>query len=230
MTAGITVYNTNNIVQIDETYRNMVLIKSGQYTANDANTNADLWYLNLLTDVWMKTTPHAVLFIKAPSPGITLGPGSYRDGHKVCNFFYPQAQSVTFQYYIYDLVGPALSDRVGLQIFDASSNLVYSAYDYPLRILSMFRHELDPISPTLIYTAPHANIALASAAGGYRYDDDGVDVQSFFKRTYISGANVYAHTVEYANPSTTAVGFYGDTATTLMVLDTTSVPINYTRP
>jgi hypothetical protein len=229
MTAGITVYNTGNIVQIDETYRNMVLLRSGQFTANLANTTADLWYKNFLQDTWVKTTKHAQLFVTCPNPGITMGAGSYRNGYKIPNFFYPQGQSVTFQFYIYDLVGAALSDRVGLQIFDGAATLVYSAYDYPLRLIHHFRASGQGTG-TLVYTAPHSNIAIASAGGGYAWDDDGVDSESFFTRLWTAGAQVHARTVSYTNPGGAGGGGYGDPDPVVQVADISNVPLNYVRP
>lgn len=231
MTAGITVYNDNNTVQIDETYRNMVLLKSGQFTANRAATNQDLWWLSN-QDVWTKTSPHAILAVRHPYPGLVLGPGSYREGRKVCNFFYPPDDTVTFQYYIFDLVGPALSDRVGMQVFDGNSNLIYSAYDFPLRVVQALNTDDATGQTSYIWQAPHTNIAVSAVAGGYYLDSDGIEWESWYSRTYWDGLFLRGYSVTYTNPGgeNDPQGQWGTTSQELLMIDVSNVPLNYLRP
>jgi len=228
--AGITVYNDSNVVQVDESYRNMVLIKSGQFTANLSATHQDLWWSSLQT-VWARTTPNAIMAVRTPYPGLCLGPGSYRDGRKVCSFFYPANQTVTFQYYIYDLVSPSLSDRVGMQVFNSQSVLVYSAYDIPLRVIDYVDTRDKPSIVDVIYRAPHLNVAACCIAGGYMVDVDGVDVELSYARTYWSGLDFKGYTVNYVNdaPGAGPTGYWGTGYQNFLMVDVSNVPLNYER-
>jgi len=230
MPVGFEAINTSNVVQIDENYRNMVLLKSGQFTANDTTTAQDLWWINN-QDVWTKTTANAIIAIRCPYPGVVMGPGSYRSGLKVCNFLYPTGDSVTIQYYIFDLVPPTNSDHVGMQIFDASGNLIYSAYDYPLRVIGYENTEF-PTFPGNDYTYALSNgdFAVVGLGGGYTLDIDGIDAETSLVRTYSRGNLFYSYPVQYVNDAPgEAAEQIGTEYPAYLFVDTSNVPLNYLR-
>lgn len=230
MTAGITVYNdTTGTIQIDETYRNMLLIRSGQFTASGAATAQDLWYTTFLS-TWKRTTPFAMMAVRCEYPNmVTLGPGSYRDGLKICNFNYPQNGSALIQFYIYDLVGPALSDRLGMQIFDGGANLCYSAYDYPLRIVANTELGYNPSG--LVYMGSHMGLAYAATGGGYYVDIDGIDIEETWMRTWWNGLGLYASSVKYTNDLPgPELGQFGLAEQRGIIVDVRNVPLTYERP
>lgn len=225
MPTGFQAFNDGGNLQIDADYRNMLLIKSGQFTANNTTAAADAWYNQNIT-TWQNTTEFAMLAVRAVFPNkLVLTAGAWRNGMKIPNFFYPQGgESFTFQYYIYDLVAPNPAHTYGMQVFNPSGQLVYSALDFPLKII-------DSIAVGA-YTAPHTNVALMCCGGGYLVDDDGFDVETYFTRTWWSGASLGSETVHYTNPGaggSTNGGLWGLDTQYAIVCDVTNVPLNYSR-
>ncbi|WCO82118.1 hypothetical protein vBPpSSYP_136 [Pseudomonas phage vB_PpS_SYP] len=223
MPTGFQAFNDGGNLQIDADYRNMLLIKSGQFTASNSQTSADAWYISMM-NTWNNTTPFAMIAVKALYPNkLVLTPGSWKGGKKIPNFFFPQNGTSTFQYYIYDLVPPNPAHTYGMQIFKENGELVYSALDYPLKIIDSINTDGGA------YTAPIDNTALMCIGGGYFVDDDGVDVESTFTRTWWEGRSVKVEVVHYTNPGGSGGGFWGQSTQWLMVCDVTNVPLNYSR-
>lgn len=226
MPTGFQSIGDAGIYQIDADYRNMLLIKSGQFTADNAATVRDAWFNDNVT-TWQNTTQYAMMAVRAVSPNmLTLTAGAWRSGMKVPSFFYPQAgQSHTFQYYIYDLVGPNPAHTYGMQVFNPSGQLVYSALDHPLKIIAYTNVQAGG-NP--FYTGPHSELAWMCTGGGYYIDEDGFDAESTFIRTYWIGNSLYANSITYTNPSE-QVSQLGLNNQYGVVVDVTNVPKNYSR-
>lgn len=223
MEAGISVLNDKNTVQIDGNYRNMLLIASGQFTASQANTNADLWF-NSLLPVWSRATSAVMLVVRHPGPwGMALSIGSTRNGVKVCNFNFKRHTSVTFQYYIYDLVAPSPSATFGMEVFDATGKLSYSSADYPLRVVAK--------TNGTNYVGAHEELAYGCTGGGYFVSVDWTDVEEDIAYSYWSGNTLvfrYDHVVnEY--PGGATEGNWGNNNQHGVIVDTRNVPKNFRR-
>lgn len=229
MPAGITVYNTSNIVQVDETYRNLLLVASGQFTASAGNTSSDAWY-NQLGPVWARLTPQAIMMVRATVyPGLNLNVGSYRNGMKICNFNYrTDAPAQTFQYYIFDNVNPA-GNTQGFQVYTGGGVLVYDAYDYPLIPIATVDTEFAGASGVL-YSGPHSQLAYGSSGGGFYFDNDGSFVEEDRIYTYWSGNTLYQvplHNVRQRGDD--PLGQYGRIDQSGIIIDTTTLPKNFFR-
>lgn len=229
MVAGFETRNTSNVIQVDSTNRNFLLIKSGQFTYN-GNNPADL------ATRWVAEQPKGqtaaslmVLKPSVPNKWIRPSTGGYQGSTKLCNFAYERLGSGvtgTFQYYIFDLVSPSLADRLGLQAFDAQGNLTYNALDYPLRIL--YASHQPPVSG---YVAPHPNFAFGCLSGGKDVNNDDIDVECYYTYMCYSGNTVLTQSRydEYGDPEGAGVGNWGDPASTLLVADVSNIPLNWSR-
>lgn len=228
MPAGITVFNTNNIVQVDETYRNLLLVASGQFTASTANANADLWWTQFQS-IWQKLTPQAIMAVRTTTyPGLNLNIGSYRGGLKVCNFsFRRDMADIPFQFYIYDNVPPN-SNNFGMQVFNASGQLIYDALDYPLKVIAAVDTELIGLSPTL-YAGSNANLAYASSGGGFNFSSDGTTTDEQRAYTYWSGNNLTVNFLQNSRDAGSDNGTHGRPDQSGVIIDISNVPTTYTR-
>lgn len=228
MPAGITVFNTNNIVQLDETYRNLLLVASGQFTASQANADADLWWTQFQS-VWQRLTPQAIMAVRTTTaPGLNLNIGSYRGGLKVCNFsFRRDYPAIPFQFYIYDNVPPNGSS-MGMQVFNASGQLIYDAMDYPLKVIAAVDTELIGLSTTL-YAGSNPNLAYASSGGGFNFSSDGTTTDEQRAYTYWSGNTLLVQFLTNSRAAGTDLGTHGRPDQSGIIVDIANVPTTYLR-
>lgn len=236
--SGLQTFAEDGRVQVDTNNRTMLLLKSGQYLANDANQQADSWFQEQ-ADIVSRMTAASLLCIRAPDHGIHPCTSSNRNGDKLTVFTYIAKSAITFQYYIFDNMSPSTASKLGLQSFDASGNLIYDAMDYPMKTLTVVKTagsfpEFANPTKRVLYTAPHANIAFGCFGGGYTLSIDDEDSETWSKYMYTSGPNVY-HWDLY-DPSSQAFiaapqfGNYGNGEMSTVIVDTTNLPLNYTRP
>lgn len=226
MTAGIQIFNSSNIVQVDENYRNFLLVASGQFTASIANINSNAWWLQFQY-IWTKLTSQAIMAVRTTTyPGLNLNIGSYRDGLKVCNFSFRTDQPpIPFQFYIYDNV-PANNSNLGMQVFNASGQLVYDAQDYPLKVVTAIDSEFGGLT----YNGAHANLAYASSGGGYWFDCDGSDTEEVRCYTHWSGNTLVPNFLEnIRDAGGDPLGQYGRADQSGIIVDVTNVPTTFTR-
>lgn len=236
--SGLQTFATDGRVQVDLNNRTLLLLKSGQYTANDANQQADMWYQEQ-ADIIGRMTNSALLCIRAPDHGIHPCTSAFRDGKKITVFTYLAKTNITFQYYIFDNMAPSIASKLGLQSFDASGNLIYDAMDYPMKILSIVNTSQvypafgNPVKRVL-YEAPHPNIAFGCLGGGYTLSVDDDDTETWSKYLYVQGNTVYQWDMyDPGSQAFVAVPFYGNYGFGRMsniIVDTTNLPLNYTRP
>lgn len=225
MEEGFQTRNTKGVIQVDSKDRNFLLIKSGQFTF-DGRYPVDLW------ERWKAEQPNgqtaASIMLVRTADGRSMRPttGGYIDGKKFCNFGYIRSDANTFQYYMFDLVAPSLSDTLGLQTFDAKGNLSYNALDYPLRIMYASRQYRDTV-----FTAPHSNFAYGVLSGGKDVNNDAVDVECYYTYIYAQGNTVKVDVIydEFGNPEGAGVGNYGDAQSTIIIADVTNIPKNWSR-
>lgn len=231
MAAGITVYNDSNTIQVDGDYRNMLLVASGQFTANNQTSAQDLWYGQLL-NIWRRLTPAGMLAVRCVSGfGINTTIGSYRGSIKICNFGYKRNTNTSFQYYIFDNVNPISLSTSGLQVFNDLGELVYDAYDYPLKIVSVLDLGDPPNTNTVVYTGPHSNLANACLSGGNEFSDDGQDGEEWTTWTLWSGQSLIARQDfnDQAGGGGQGIGTWGLRQQSAIIVDTTNLPLNYDR-
>lgn len=228
MAVGFETRNTSGVIQVDSANRNYLLIKSGQFTINGDNP-ADM------ATRWTAENPigqtSASLMVVRSTPNFWMRPttGGYLGSRKVCNFAYDKffGKHGTFQYYMYDLVTPRLSDRLGLQVFDDKGNLTYNALDYPLRILYASHNWSAPTA----YVSPHDNFAYGSLSGGKDVNSDDIDTECYYTYMTNSGRSVlidYRYD-QFGDPEGGPVGNYGDSVSTLLVADVSNIPLNWSR-
>lgn len=226
MEAGLTIINEGSSVQIDSTYRNMLLVASGQFTINKANQGADLWY-NQLISVWSRATSAVMLAVRAPGPwGLALNIGSTRDGKNVCNFNYKRNTSVTFQYYIYDLVEPTVSATFGLEVYNQDKKLVYSTADYPMQIVQPVKWRGSGT-----YVGANADLAYACTGGGYQVSIDSTDTEEDITYSYWDGNTLIRRTDHVVDEyfGSAVEGNWGNWNQDGLVVNTKDVPKNYMR-
>lgn len=233
MAAGIQVYNQSGFVQIDEQFKNYHLIRSGQFTASAAATNADLWWSTFYQDTWRYCTPFAMIALVAPAPGLVASVGSMRSGVKMPNFLFYGGGPITFQFYIFDLIPPAPSGA-GLQVYAPDASLVYDAASLQMRVLAQLRGIAQwPYGQQYakaFYTQPEGKpIAWVCTSGGYQYDDDGDDVEVYATYTYISGTSLIGWTNYSLGGGAGIPGLYGNAEQQGLIIDTTYLPANYAR-
>lgn len=230
MIAGFETRNSSGTIQVDSTQRNYLLIKSGQFSwnARDMANTAKRW----AAENPIGQTGASILMVRSTNPGgVRPSTGSYIGARKYCNFGYTLLDSGSFQYYIFDLVAPSLADRFGLQTFDEKGNLTYNALDYPLRILYTGRSGNAHPTTNLLYTAPHPNIAYGCFSGGKDVNHDDIDVECYYTYLRMAGSSVYTNVIydEYGSSDGMGVGNWGDAEMTVGIVDTTNIPLNWSR-
>lgn len=225
MEEGFETRNTQGVIQVDSKDRNYLLVKSGQFTF-DGRYPADI------QQRWSAEQPNgqtaASLMLVRTADGRSMRPstGGYINGRKQCNFGYLRTDSNTFQYYIFDLVAPSLSDRFGLQTFDAKGNLSYNALDYPLRIM-FASHQYG----ATVFTAPHSNFAYGVLSGGKDVNNDGYDIECYYTYIFAQGNTVKINYMydDLGDPEGAGIGNYGDAQSTIIIADVTNIPKNWSR-
>lgn len=229
MIAGLQTFSVDNQIQVDTNNRTMLLLKSGQFTANN-----NLNWLNEIADIQGRLTNAGMLCINAPNHGIGLSTGTQIKGNKVPSFSFLKNSSITFQYFIFDMLAPSNASTFGLQSFDAQGNLIYDALDYPMKILtSKVLRDSVSAQHRVVYVAPHANIAYGSLGGGkfYNFFDES---ETWSRYLYSNGNTVYNWDLYDNNPESAiafpAFGGYGRTDMGVIIVDTTNYPKNYLRP
>lgn len=218
-------------IQVDTNNRTMLLLKSGQFTINDST--AANW-VGEIADITGRMTAASLMCYRAPNPGIHPTIGAYRNGNKLVNFTYLHGASVTFQYYIFDLLQANLSSRLGLQTFDTSGNLIFDAMDFPLKMMSLVQSEYIDGGHRVVYTAPHSNIAAGCLAGGSTVQFYETDSESRSMYMYNQGTQIIQWGLYDPNPegwvSIPQYGSFGTNQMNSIVIDTTNIPLNYLRP
>lgn len=231
MTVGLNTFTDTGLVQVDTNNRTMLLLKSGQYTANDANTAADLWYKQQ-ADIAGRMTNRALLLVRSGSPGLNLSIGTNRGQQKLMNFRYPRGNSIPFQYYIFDVMPASNAAKFGLQSFDESGNIIYDAMDYPMKILGVINTG-NNTTPThrVVFTAPHGNIAVGCLGGGFEISSSEYDAYTFAAYHYVSGSTIRMWYNYDQDPSGISIGLgsYGTAYGNHIIVDTSALPLNYLR-
>lgn len=229
MNSGLQTFSVDNQVQVDTNHRTMLLLKSGQFTADDSRS-----WLNEIADIQGRMTNAGMMCVNAPNHGIGLSNGTQIKGDKVPTFSYIKHSSITFQYFIFDMLGPSNSSTFGLQSFDEQGGLVYDALDYPMKILaSKTLRDYVTAQHRVVYVAPHANIAYGCLGGGKSYNvfDES---ETWSRFLYSTGNIVYNWDIYDPNPESAiafpAFGGYGNTTMGVIIIDTTNYPKNYLRP
>lgn len=138
MPAGLQIFNSAGVLQIDETYVNYVLVASGNATTNQSSPNYS-WSSRAIYYVEITATGRTapMLAIKADQGDeVAVINGSVSGGtwkwRVIGNF-----SSSNFDYYIFD-VAPVATDTFGVAIYDADGDPVYHTSQKPLRVGGVF--------------------------------------------------------------------------------------------
>lgn len=228
-----TLSSVDQRVQVDTNNRTLLLLKSGQYTASESNTISQAWR-DEQADITGRLTAAAILCVRVAPPGIHPSIGSMISGKRYVNFHYLRNSNVTFQYYIYDNLQPSLQSRLGLQSFDANGNLIYDAWDYPMKMIGTFMNGTPLSYERLKFTAPHSNIAVANLSGGFSFKIFEQEAETWSAYLYMKGNQIFQFDLYDDNPTSFEqvpyFGNWGGDPMNCLVIDTTNVPLNYTRP
>jgi hypothetical protein len=133
MTAGLQIFNANNVLQIDQDTLNFVLTNKGTATLT---TDAS-WPVDPLQSATITITGTNPLFAFASPYDIcvlrtTVSGSSFT--YYITSVNCPNGGTVP--YYVFDKANAAaISEHFGLEIFDASGNVVYHSGLKPLRIV-----------------------------------------------------------------------------------------------
>ena len=121
MAVGLSIYNDANTLQIDSDYRNLMLVSKKTYTNN------------------MVIDQEGVIFALS-------GFGALEDRSNSLRAYTQGTVTV----YGFALIDTIPSERLGLEVFDASGKLCYSSSSKPLRVLDMISGSyLSASSPTV---------------------------------------------------------------------------------
>lgn len=122
MAYGIQIQNTNNIVQIDQDYKNYCLTQSGSVTSTTAGVT--------VTFTTVSGTIPIVAIANVPSGNYIL-----LTAISATSFTVSSASTTTFNYKVYSLVdATTLASGFGLRVFNSSSQCVFDSLKTYLRI------------------------------------------------------------------------------------------------
>jgi hypothetical protein len=125
MPAGLQVWNANDFLQIDETYRNLVLRQKG--TVPDGGSGVS--FANGVTPVCCI----------APTIGPS-GKAAALNGMSIVGSTYTWNVSAQADYWVFDVPPVPPAHGAGLQVKDASGNLVYDSDYAPMRVFKVYTH------------------------------------------------------------------------------------------
>ncbi|UXM94635.1 hypothetical protein N5853_11080 [Bartonella sp. HY329] len=143
MAVGLKVFNDNNVVQIDDSYRNYVLVQKG--------TGASPSMIDRATDLYIQSDEQLLVVVRSDS-GATIVQNGKRNGvwHYIVNTWNPME---TFYWYAFGKNYPTPQDQFGLRVFNASGELMYHSALKPLSIVAAVSRIL-PISSLEIDATP----------------------------------------------------------------------------
>lgn len=135
MPAGLTIYNDSGTVQIDESYKNLAFKERRAIVLSHSFGRAivDVVVAGPNIVMAMQSGQYAPTLINTDFDGTNW---TYRWGFEYDGTFSP---GDTAYAYIFD-VAQASSDTCGLEVYDASSVLVYNSNVRPLKIVSVQAH------------------------------------------------------------------------------------------
>lgn len=134
MSAGLTVYNDNNILQIDSTYKNLALRQTGQrsftttgdFTLSYSGPNAPLIFIRPVSISGGSGNQVGTVEIYQ----VVGAPGAWQITLRgVAN----SGQTMVYEYFLYD--DQIARENFGMEVFDENSNLVFSSANDPLKIV-----------------------------------------------------------------------------------------------
>lgn len=128
MSYGFQSVNADNIVQIDDAYRNLLRVASGSWTSGGAVVGE----INFPT----QTSTAPLIFFRPSADGVYVGQvglGSDRV------YF---STNGNFDWVVYGLDGPVMTSasNYGMQVFNASGQVVFDSRYEPPRIQTIVRH------------------------------------------------------------------------------------------
>lgn len=230
MVAGFTSIADAGVVQIDDAYRNLHLVASGQSNTNNAS-------LQPLQDVLSTCSAAAcVAYVFSGQYGSFPLLGTFLNGQRRVQFQDSGIATDLVTWYVFDLVNPRSASNAGLEVFGADTALVFSSTDYQLRVLDMFffNNFVMPSVETdqLIYTNPTGkSVAYVPYAANWYYDGDGQDIEIHSAYLRMSGSQVIANCLYEVMPPWVAGAELRTAALSFgaLVVDISNLPMNYRR-
>lgn len=136
MPAGLTIYNDSGTVQIDESYRNVALREKRAVPLSHSigQVYETIVVAGVNSLMAMQSAYYAPFLLETSFDGTNW---SYRWGFEYLGMGLPTSD--TAYAYIFDVVEPN-PDNFGLEVYDASSNLVYHSSAKVLKIVSVQNH------------------------------------------------------------------------------------------
>lgn len=136
MPAGLTIYNDSGTVQVDESYRNVALKEKRavalSHSIGAVYTNIVVTGVNAL--VAMQSANYAPFLVETTFDGVDW---TYRWGFQYLGAGAPTSD--TAYAYIFDVVDPN-PDNFGMEVYDASGNLVFHSSAKCLKIVAVAGH------------------------------------------------------------------------------------------
>lgn len=165
MATGIKIYNDSGTVQIDENYKNLVLIAKTSGTVSVPGTTGT-GYVD-----WTVTANVACIAVVVwPETFMVLGSLVSGGTWTFRVQFYNNPDTTgTCNYTLYAFGNPPTpTDTVGLKVLDASSNLIFHSQFKPLRILSVQTNLSSSSAPSgrIIAAMPLELSIYSSTSGG----------------------------------------------------------------
>ncbi len=138
MAYGILLENSYGTVQIDETYRNLVVVDSGTETPGNASglggtgNNSILWRKSFAN----VTTPILAVYGSGTTTNVVTTCRSIKSGSSITYDVYCDEDCTSINYFLFD-VASAPTDIFGVQVYNASGDSVFHSSQKPLRVAGL---------------------------------------------------------------------------------------------
>jgi len=192
MPTGFQVLNDSSTYQVDETYKNFQLSNAGSGTTSSLYSDGSYSYYYY--DYTITNAVNPILAVYCANRYVTVTAitksGSTWTFRVVSGF-----NNASVELYVFDVVTTS-PHNYGLQIFNASAELVYHSGNKPLRIVALIDNSG---TTTYTYTSGRKYATVILAPG---FSQDGTTIEKAVKRewTYYSGVqNTSQHVIVFSN-------------------------------
>jgi hypothetical protein len=228
MASGFQSMTDGGIFQIDDTYRNLSLVHSGQGTLGQASMNA-------FNSALAQCSPYSQIawkFTSSPGGGGFPFMGEFAGGGRKTYIDYSVQQAFA-QWYIFDVIAPRATENVGLEVFNANGELCFASSALVMRVLDLTgRVRIDYNREVVVYTNNTGrDVAYMPCRSNLYFDYDGQNEEYGYGFLRINGNQLVVSgrydMVENGGGSITLRT--EPCAVNMMVVDVTGYPANYSR-
>ncbi len=130
MPAGLQIWGSHGVLQIDETYRNFVVVASGSKAPGDWSVAGDAYSVQIVV---ASTVAPLVAFRCAQQVGLAYTAIS----GTTWTLTFLTNTPATLDYWVFDVAGAASSSASYLEVFDDAGARVFDAGHKPLRVVGV---------------------------------------------------------------------------------------------